>query len=410
MSTSQWSSTNSLTTKASYVPTSQTAKLVGNTGINASDQFGYSIAISGDGLYIAVGAYTDDTFSTNAGAVYIFFKSGGSWTQQAKFYGNSVGSNSYFSAYGISLTQDGSRLVASQQNGSYGAGSGRTYVFARTGSSWTQEAILERPNGGGSDYGVACAISGDGLTVAIGAHGWNSYTGLFSIFTRSGTAWSYRNSFVASDPSTSSLFGYSISLNYNGMYVIVGAYGVLNNTGAAYIFYGNLNAYTQQAKLIASDGVFSDYFGYAVAIDYNANRVIIGSYIADPSNVSNAGKAYVFSRSGTTWTQEAILSASNKTTNSYFGYSVDISDNGDVVVVGAYAADPGGITDAGSAYVFSRIGTTWSEQTILSASDKASSDTFGRSVGISGDKVSICVGANLDDITYIDQGSTYVFT
>lgn len=409
MSISKWSNTNNLTTKAAYVPTSQTAKLVGNSGINSSDQFGYSIAISGDGLYIAIGAYTDDTSSANAGAVYIFSKSGGSWVQQAKFYGNAAFSNSYFSAYGISLTQDGSRLVASQQNGSFGTGSGKTYVFVRTGSSWTQEAVLERPSGAGGDYGVACAISGDGLTVAIGARGWNSYTGLFSIFTRSGAAWSYRNSFLASDASSGSMFGYSISLNYNGMYVVVGAHGALTNTGAAYIFYGNFNVYTQQAKLVASDGITNDYFGYSVAIDYNANRVIIGSYTADPAGISDAGKAYIFSRSGATWTQEAILSASNKTTNSMFGCSVDISDDGDVVVVGAFAADPGGITDAGSAYVFSRIGTTWSEQTILSASDKATNDTFGRSVGISGDKVSICVGANLDDITYIDQGSAYVF-
>ena len=167
---------------------------------------------------------------------------------------------------------------------------------------------------------------------------------------------------------------------------------------------------TQTAKLTASDGAASDYFGYSVAI--SGDTVVVGAYYDDIGANTDQGSAYVFVKPESGWadmTQTAKLTASDGAASDYFGSSVAIS--GDTVVVGAYYDDIGANADQGSAYVFVKPASGWADMTQtakLTASDGAADDYFGNSVAISGDTV--VVGAYDDDIgSNTDQGSAYVF-
>ena len=150
------------------------------------------------------------------------------------------------------------------------------------------------------------------------------------------------------------------------------------------------------AKLLASDAESSDSFGRSVSISSNGTIAIVGAPNED-TGFTNAGAAYIYTRSGTSWTQQAKIQALDKAAYDAFGFSVSIDSDGDTAIVGAYSEDASGITDTGSAYIFIRSGSTWTQQGKITASDKADSDYFGRSVSISGDGNTVVVGAHLED-------------
>jgi hypothetical protein len=140
------------------------------------------------------------------------------------------------------------------------------------------------------------------------------------------------------------------------------------------------DTWLQRQKLLAGDGAASDYFGYSVSI--SGDFAIAGAY-ADDDNGSASGSAYIFEWDGANWSQQAKLLASDGAASDYFGYSVSIS--GDFAIAGAYGDDDKG-SNSGSAYIFKRDGETWSQQQKLLASDGAAGDYFGYSVSISGNK------------------------
>ena len=158
---------------------------------------------------------------------------------------------------------------------------------------------------------------------------------------------------------------------------------------------------TEQAKLIASDGARLDKFGFSVSI--SGDTAVVGAGSGD-GNFVDSGSAYVFVRSGTTWSEQAKLTASDGAAADFFGNSVSIS--GDTALVGAPRDDDNG-TNSGSVYAFLRSGGSWSEEAKLSASDGAVDDRFGESVSIRGDTA--LVGAFLDDDNGNDSGSAYVY-
>ena len=210
---------------------------------------------------------------------------------------------------------------------------------------------------------------------------------------------------TASDGAANDYFGHSVAMS--GDTVVVGAHcddvGGYADPGSAYIFNRSGTNWTEQAKLTASDGTAGDYFGISVAI--SGDTVVVGAYGDDVGSNGDQGSAHVFVRRGSDWTQQAQLIASDGAASDYFGGSVAIS--GDTVVVGAYG-DDGGDAGQGSAYVFARSGTTWTEQAKLTASDGAANDYFGRSVAMSGDTA--VVGATYDEVgANADQGSAYVY-
>lgn len=190
----------------------------------------------------------------------------------------------------------------------------------------------------------------------------------------------------------------------DGETVVVGAHhhdGVGVDSGAAYVYVRDGLGWVQQQKLTASDAAAGDEFGRRVAI--SADRIVVGAQLDDDDG-SASGAAYVFVRNGGVWTEEAKLTASDAAAGDLFGSSVGIS--GARLVVGAFQDDDGG-SASGSAYVFTRSGSVWSEDAKLTASDAAAGDHFGRDVAIQGSRV--LVGAWLDSDAGSASGSAYVF-
>ena len=211
------------------------------------------------------------------------------------------------------------------------------------------------------------------------------------MFVRSGTTWSQQAKLTASDGATSNYFGGTVAIS--GTSVLVGAWGNNAATGAAYVFVQSGTTWPQQAKLTASDAATGDGFGDSVAI--SGSTAVVGA----PNKISHTGAAYVFLRSGTTWSQQAKLTASDGAAgDSFGGYSLAIS--GSRAVVGAYGKN----SNAGAAYVFVRSGITWPQRAKLTASDGAAGDYFGNSVAISG--TTVLVGAWGNNSA---TGAAYVF-
>ena len=211
---------------------------------------------------------------------------------------------------------------------------------------------------------------------------------------------------LASDGASGDYFGFSVAIS--GDYAIVGAYnktiGTNAQQGAAYVFVRSGSGWTQQARLTANDGAVGDVFGSSVAI--SGDYALVGAYNDDNGANANQGSAYVFVRSGSTWTQQTKLTAADGAANDYFGSSVAIS--GDYALLGAFGDDIGANSRQGSAYVFERSGSSWTQQAKLTATDGVADDGFGSSVAISGDYA--LVGASNDAIgTNAYQGSAYIF-
>ncbi|MCK9517380.1 MAG: FG-GAP repeat protein, partial [Ottowia sp.] len=375
---------------------------------------GLSLAISADGNTAIVGAYFDDDKGDNSGSAYVFTRSGTTWSQQAKLLASDGAGGDQF---GISVTISGdgnTAVVGSRYDDDKGAQSGSAYIFTRSGSTWTEQAKLLANDGAASDnFGVSVAISGDGNTATVGAYldddkGYNS--GSAYVFTRSGSTWTQQAKLIASDGVDSDYFGYSVAISGDGNTAVIGAYqddDKGSNSGSAYVFTRSGITWTQQAKLIASDGAASDFFGRSVAISGDGNTAIVGVY-QDDDKGSSSGSAYVFTRSGTTWIQQAKLIASDGAATDEFGQSVAISADGNTAIVGAKNDDDKG-GNSGSAYVFTRSGITWTEQAKLLANDGAANDFFGFSVAISGDGLLAVVGACADDDLGTDSGSAYIY-
>ena len=193
------------------------------------------------------------------------------------------------------------------------------------------------------------------------------------------------------------MFGCAVSIN--GDYALIGTNEDNNDTGSAYVFKRNGTTWTEEQKLTASDGNNWDQFGISVAID--GGYAIIGAW-EDDDNGKNSGSAYVFKRNGTTWTEEQKLTASDGNNWDHFGYSVSI--DGDYAVIGAGWDDDNG-EDSGSAYIFKRNGTSWIQHQKLTASDGGICDLFGKSVSIDKDYIAI-VAPYCNDYT---NSTVYVF-
>jgi hypothetical protein len=210
-------------------------------------------------------------------------------------------------------------------------------------------------------------------------------------------------------------FGNAVAIS--GDTAVIGAFvddhSGLSNAGSAYVFernQGGTDSWGQVAKLMASDGATQDFFGQSVAI--SGATVIVGADSNDHSGVVDAGSAYVFERNqggADAWGQVAKLTASDAGYNDTFGFSAGIS--GDTAVIGALAADPSGIPDAGSAYVFERNrggADAWGQVTKLTTSDAAAGDRLGFAAAISGETV--IAGLSHDDhSSFVDAGSAQVY-
>ena len=270
------------------------------------------------------------------------------------------------------------------------------------GRSWTEmQKLLPSDGATGDNFGCYVSLSGD--TALVGA--WldddnGDMSGSAYVFTRSDTIWTQQTKLLASDGAAGDLFGWSVSLDNDT--ALIGAYWDDDNgnkSGSAYVFTRTGTTWTQQAKLLASDGETMDYFGYSVSL---CGDTALISAPLDDANGDASGSAYVFTRTGTSWTQQAKLLAADGAFGDNFGIRVFLV--GDTALIGADGDD----AIRGSAYVFTRTGITWSQQAKLIASDGQGEDFFGSFVSLSGDTA--LIGAPGDDDNGEWSGSAYVFT
>lgn len=369
---------------------------------NASDWFGYSVAIDGNHAIIGAPDVNDST-----GAAYIYEFNNGSWTQMAKLTAFDGGEAGDYFGNSVSISAEYAVVGAVGDDDYMGA----AYLFKNIDSNWTAYAKFVASDDDIDDrFGQSVSISGDCAVVGAwlnDASGVNS--GSIYVFYRynGGTEdWGQQARLEASDAAAQDRFGYSVSIN--GEYIIAGAIGDDNYKGSAYIFKYKNSAWTQQAKLTAADGATSDKFGTSVSTD--GYYAIVGARLNDEKG-EDAGAAYIYEPNKTdsnNWDQKAELTASDAAENDYFGTSVAIGQGR--ALVGAYANDDNG-SSSGSAYIFepNEINPDdWIQSAKLTAPDANAGDYFGFSVAVGIGRQAI-VGARGDDDNGSDSGSAYIF-
>jgi hypothetical protein len=368
------------------------------------DSFGVSVSI--DGNLALIGAYWDDDSGNKSGSAYVLYHCC-AWILEAKLLASDGAAYDEF-GYSVSISGDYAIIGAAYDDNINGVDAGAAYIFKRSGTNWTQEVKLTASDGEDSDlFGISVSLNAD--YAIVGAYEDDNINGVDAgaayVFKRSGISWTQEIKLTASDGEEGDKFGCSVSLN--GHYAIAGAFLATNDgnqgdAGSAYIFKRTDTRWMQEAKLLASDGAANDHFGTSVSI--SGDTALVGAVWDDNSNGVDAGAAYVFKRSTTNWQEEAKLTASDGAYADYFGIVFVI---GDYAIIGATYHDNDNRVDAGAAYIFKRSTTNWQEEAKLTASDGQPAAHFGNSVSLSGDYA--LIGAYGDDIDNYDVGSSYIF-
>jgi len=437
-----------------------------NTGAN--DLFGGSIALSGDGNTLAVAAVGEsssaqgpkhpgdpdyassqaDDSAFYSGAVYVFLRTGTTWTQQAYLKAWNAAATDFFGS-AIAVSADGNTLaVGASREDSNGVGgqvddsatdSGAVYVFTRSGDTWFPAFYVKAANAEGGDYfGESLALSGDGGTLAVGAPREDSgiidgpednsvaNSGAVYVFVRDASFWFQQAYLKAPIMDPEDLFGTSLALSHAGNTLAVGVWGDASNSqdptdntaegsGAVYVFTRDGNTWLTPVYLKAPDPDEGDRFGFSLALSGDGETVAVGAPFEDsdgtrPSDnsVTSSGAVYVFARAGDTWTGPAHLKASNLEAGDWFGWAVALSGDGltlassavfeDSSAVGVGGnQDDNSIDGSGAVYLFFRFADAWLPPTYVKASNTNEADQFGSSLSLSGDGGLLAVGTGHED-------------
>ncbi len=277
---------------------------------------------------------------------------------------------------------------------------GSAYLYTHSSGTWVREALLTASDGAlGDGFGGKVDLEGDTAVLSSSDAGGLG-AGAVYVFTRSGTVWTERTKLLASDAASNDSFG---RLALAGDTLVVGAPGdddAGESSGSAYVFTGSGATWAEQAKLTAADAAAMDLFGQSVDVD--GDTAVVGARRHDGAG-SDAGAVYVFTRSGTSWTQQARLFAPDASPGGAFGAAVAIS--GDRLVAGAPFHNS--IGPVGSAYVFRRTAGVWAHEATLEPAGLSPSAHCGEAVSIEGDRV--LVGARLQDLIADASGAAYLF-
>jgi len=420
----------------------------------ALDHFGSAAALSADGTTLAVAAFEEDSAATNidgdqtdnaamdSGAVYVFVRTGGAWAQQA-YIKPAVTTAGIEFGWALSLSSDGNTLVVGSPGGA--GGMGAAIVFERSGGFWTQQVALQASNPAVQDFfGSSVGLSADGSTLVVGAPYEDSAatgvggdqssnaaadSGAAYVFVRNGTTWAQQAYLKASNAEAGDEFGTSAALSADGNTLVVAAAkedsaatgingdqvsNAADGSGAAYVFVRAGASWMQQAYLKSSNSEGGDEFAIHLALSADGNTLAVGADTEDSDaqgiggdqsrNVSpDSGAAYVFTRGGATWSQQAYVKASDPNGSDRFGFNVALSSDGNMLAVGApnEASSSIGINSspvlttgrAGAAYVFLRNATTWAQKSYIKASNTEAGDGFGVRVALSADGGTLVVTA-----------------
>ena len=363
----------------------QGVKLTGR-GESGDGDFGQSVALSGNGDTALIGGDQDDY--DEHGAVWAFTRSGAAWTQQgAKLTANGEVFNGGF-GFSVALSTNGNTALISAPDGN---GDGAVWVFTRSGSTWTQGVKLTGSGEtGNAGFGESMALSTSGNTALIAGAGNDGGSGAVWVFTRSGSTWTQQGpKLTGSDENAaggSVNFGTSVALSGDGNTALVGGGGDNNNTGAVWVFTRSGSTWTQQGRKLTVIGEPSGgEFGSRVALSADGSTALIGDY------VQGHGAVWVFTRSGSTWTQGTKLTGTGSTSGDIaFGFSVALSADGDTALVGATNSFT---NNTGAAWVFTRSGSSWTRGERLIAAGETGGGHFGSSVALSTDGNTAMVGA-----------------
>jgi hypothetical protein len=345
---------------------------------DAYDVFGWSLALSADGNTLAVGAPLEDG--------------------------------------------SGNTIDAADDNGR--DNSGAVYVFVRTADTWSQQAYIKPSVSAVDDqFGYAVALSFDGNTLAVGAPTRDAFgadSGAAFVFTRTGTTWSQQAVVTSTAPGADDWFGASLALAPNGNSLVVSAFqddGISNtvpDTGAVFIFDRVGTSWGVGTVLRETNQDPSDNFGYSVAFA-DGDTLAIGAPNEDSdgtaqtdNSVTEAGAVFVFTRSGVSWTPQGYLKAPTPTAGDFVGKQVSIATNGNALVAAA-AGDDTVLSNSGAAYAFTRASATWSAPAQLKATAPIDDGQFGATVAISGDGIHCAIGAPLEDGPGADTGTAYLY-
>jgi hypothetical protein len=381
----------------------QSGKIIAPDG-HTEDYFGTSVAISGNTM--VVGATGDELppFALNTGGAYAYVSDGTQWTLQQFLLGTGFDG---LEAFGTSVAIDGNVIVVGAPMDAIGTGPdrGTASVIERGGISWFETAQLAASDGGellGERFGWSVAVSGD--TIVVGAplkdEPGNEDQGAAYVYVRSDNTWVEQAKLTASDGSAIDQFGRSVAISRNT--IVVGAIfddAPHTNQGSAYIFTRSGTSWTEKAKLVPSDGAAGMEFGEAVAI--SGGTVVVGAAGASLPGFTSAGAAYVYTNSGSAWPETQKLISTLPGAFNWFGSSVSVSSG--LIVVGAEGGPAGG------AHLFRRLRGRWMADGQLAAFDLSLGANFGSGVAVSAGKA--VVGAQLDDIqSRTDQGSAFTWT
>ncbi len=321
------------------------------------------------------------------------------------------------------LTEDKDYFLRARYNSAqYGSSewSGVRHFKTRASYLPTQEiGILTAYDKATNDYfGVRVALSGDGSRLAVGAHsktvGGLTNAGKVYIYTRSGSTWALEAELSASDKATNDYFALGLSLSADGSRLAVGAHNKTVNgvvgAGKVYIYTRSGSIWTEEATITASDRVTNDYFGLSTSMNADGSRLAVGAQSKDVSGTVDAGQVYIYTRSGITWTLESTITASDKATSDYFGRSVALSADGSRLAVGAANKTISSAGSAGQVYIYTRSGITWTLESTITAYDKAANDYFGTTVSFNSDASMLIIGAQGKDVLGVaDVGKLYSY-
>jgi hypothetical protein len=326
----------------------QGPKLTGTGSVGPSEQ-GFSVSLSSDGNTALVGGGSDNGLT---GAAWVFTRGGGTWTQQGSKLVGTGAIGSAAQGYSVSISADGNTAIIGGNRDNTNAGA--AWVFTRSGDVWSQQGTKLVGTGavGVAQQGSSVSISADGNTVIIGGSGDDDNAGAAWVFTRSGNIWTQQGSKLVGTGGipNPTLFAISVALSSDGNTAMIGRSADNLSAGAVWVFVRNVGVWSQQgAKLVGTGAMGNSSQGYSVSLSSDGNNALVGGWLDN----TNAGAVWMFTRNGTTWIQTGEkLVGTGGVGGGQQGFSVALSSDGSTAMVGGWL-DNG---QTGATWVFT--GTT----------------------------------------------------